>query len=298
MRPFSIVVATWNSAAELPGLLDSAHEHLSTPLEWIFVDNASTDGTLELLDRRVPDATVLPLEENRGFAAANNAGVAAARHEVVVLLNPDVVLIDGSLAELAGLAYETGALCGSRLLNEDGTHQISAHPRPGGVAPLITAFWPGALMPAQIAARADPWRVRRRTRVGWLSAACLAGRADVLRGLGPFDERLHLFGEDTDLGIRATQRGVPSLFAPEVARVVHLGGRSTIQRFDDFGVRRKIDARRWVVRERLGPNRAALDLLTQGLTVSTRLAAKLTSGRDASYERAWLRIVCGGPIGR
>jgi N-acetylglucosaminyl-diphospho-decaprenol L-rhamnosyltransferase len=287
--PFSIVVVTWNSAGELPLLQRSAERHLSGPYEFVFVDNGSQDSTLETLARGTrPDDRVIALGENRGFGAAANVGVREAGRGVVILLNPDCALIDSSLTQLAELAARTGRLCGARLLNEDRSWQISAWAPPGSAACVLLALWPGGAMPRPLRRRCDPWRVDERSHVGWLSAACLAAKRDVLLSLGPFDPRMSHYGEDTDLGIRARVRGVPSIFAPDVARVVHLGGRSAVRGFSDRGIRRQVEARRWVASERLGRLRGAIDFGALIVLHLNRWLVKSALRRDATADRAYL----------
>jgi GT2 family glycosyltransferase len=283
------VVVTWNSADEVRQLLESAERHLGRGWELIFVDNDSEDGTVETIRRTAPDSRLIELPENRGFAAANNLGVREAEAEVIVLLNPDTILVDASLAELAAQASRQRALLGARLLNEDGSPQISAWAPVGSWEAGLSAIWPGALMPPAIRRRCEPFRYEERLPAGWLSAACLAARRDLMLELGPFDDRLVLYGEDTDLCVRARSLGVPCLFAPDLARVVHLGGRSGSKRFADVGMRRKVLARRWVARERLGRIRGAYDFGAQLLFHLSRWALKRVLRRDAAYEAAWLR---------
>ncbi|MDX6607924.1 MAG: N-acetylglucosaminyl-diphospho-decaprenol L-rhamnosyltransferase [Solirubrobacterales bacterium] len=290
--PFSIVVVTWNSERDLPRLIGSIHAHLSDQdYELIFVDSASTDSSPTLAAELAPEARVLALEENVGFGIGCNTGTREATADVVVLLNPDTALVDGSLADLADLARSERALFGARLLNADGTRQISAFPRVASWEGALLAIWPGALMPRALKRRAEPWRLEERLPAGWLSAACLAGRRDLLLELGPFDERLHLYGEDTDLGVRAWLAGVPSVFAPDAARVIHITGRSGQQRFSDVGMRRKVVARRWVVREHLGRGRLALDNVVEFIRHGSRWLLKKLLRRDAAEDGAWVKAM-------
>jgi GT2 family glycosyltransferase len=288
---FSIVVVTWNSERDLPRLVESIHEHLREGYELIFVDSASSDSSASLAAELAPESRVLPQAENVGFGIGSNIGTREASGDVVILLNPDTVLVDGSLAELAELARSERALFGARLLNEDGSPQISAYPRVASWEGALLAVWPGALMPRRLRRRTEPWRFDERLHAGWLSAACLAGRRDLMLELGPFDERMHLYGEDTDLGVRAWQSGVPTVFAPDAARVIHLTGRSGRQRFSDVGMRRKVEARRWVVREHLGPVRLALDNVIEFLRHGSRWLIKKLLRRDAAEDGAWVRAM-------
>jgi N-acetylglucosaminyl-diphospho-decaprenol L-rhamnosyltransferase len=290
--PFSIAVVTWNSERDLPRLIGSIHTHVKQDeYELIFVDSASTDSSVSVARELAPEATVLALEENVGFGIGCNIGTREATSDVVVLLNPDTALIDGSLADLAELARTERALFGARLLNEDGSSQISAFARVASWEGALLAVWPGALMPRRLRQRCEPWRFDERLPAGWISAACLAGRRDLLLELGPFDERLHLYGEDTDLGVRAWLAGVPSVFAPDAARVIHVTGRSGQQRFSDVGMRRKVVARRWVVREHLGRTRLALDNVVEFIRHGSRWLLKKLMRRDAAEDGAWVKAM-------
>lgn len=291
-EPFSIVVVTWNSKAVLPGLIESINAHLTSPHELLFVDNASTDNSVELIRELAPTARLLDLDTNTDFSGGNNIGVRAASHDVVVLLNADTLLLDDSLADLAGLARETGAICGPRLLYEDGTPQVSAHPPVAGWESLVSAVWPGQLMPAALAARCDPWRADRRVDAGWVSAACFAARKDLLVELGPFDEFFPFHGDDIDLGVRARKRGVRNVFAPDVARVVHIGGKSVEQRWDDWGVTNAMRMRSQVVRRNFPAWRARFDDAVQLLTFGSRWAIKAIARRpDAGRDRAYVTAI-------
>jgi GT2 family glycosyltransferase len=296
---FTIVVVTWNSCPELQDLLDSTAEHLDALHEFVFVDNGSHDGTLELLERRRSSRDrIIAFTENRGFGAASNAGVLAARHPVVIFLNPDCVLIDGSLAELAQLASESEALCGPRMLNRDGSPQCSAFAPYASWESALLALLPAKAMGHKLLRRCDPWRLDERLDVGWISASCLAGPRELLLKLGPFDERLPHYGEDTDLCIRARRTGARVVFAPDTARIIHLGGTSAAKAFDDLGARRQMTASIWIARRRYGPARAAFAIGSLLLQHVTRLAAKRALGGDAEWHRASLRGWVEALVGR
>ena len=285
---FSLVIVSWNSAPELERLLPTVERHLPRcPV--IVVDNASTDSSVERVSSSASGATVVQLESNRGFGAANNVGVRRASTDVVVMLNPDTLLVDGSLSDLAGLARSTGALCGPRLLNDDGTVQPSASPMPGGWESALRALLPTPAMPNRLRVRSEPWRSTSCERVGWLTGACIAARRDVLLELGPFDERIELYGEDLDLCLRAAARGIGRVFAPDVARVVHSGGRAASRRYEDAGLGEKIATRNAVVRLRLGERRSIVDQTSEVVFHASRYGLKRLLGKSTEREAAWLR---------
>ena len=229
---------------------------------------------------------MVELGGNPGFGAANNAGVARARHPVTVLLNPDCELLDGSLARLAARAAD-GRLWVPRLLDPDGSVQRSAHPLPGTVGALLPALVHPPLLPEPLRDRAEPYRAERPRSVGWAIAACLAARTDVLGRLGPFDPHQFLFFEDMDLCLRARAAGIPTVLDPAV-RVRHLGGHATGPAYAGEPHELLARRRREVVAANRGRAAAALDDLAQALTFATRAGLRAALGRASDRERAQL----------
>jgi N-acetylglucosaminyl-diphospho-decaprenol L-rhamnosyltransferase len=280
---FTAVVVLHDSGPELATLLTSLR-HLPEPPQLVVVDTGSRDGGPELARRHAAELIELP--DNPGFGAANNAGVARARHGVTVLLNPDTELVDDSLHDLAALArIHPHALHAPRLLEPDGSVQRSAHPVPGTVGALLPALVHPPLLPRPLRERAEPYRAETARTVGWAIAACLAASTATLRELGPFDPAVHLFAEDMDLGLRARARGIPTVLHPGL-RVRHTGGHAVLRDGEPFELLAR--RRREAVRATLGRRAEALDDAAQALTFATRVAARTALRRDASREHAQL----------
>lgn len=281
---FTAVVVLHDSEAELRVLLDSLEAHLAVRPQLVVVDSGSSDGGAALAHARGADVLVLP--SNPGFGAACNAGLALARHETSVLLNPDCELLDDSLARLAALAAPyPNALHVPRLLNPDESVQRSAHTRPGTVGALIPALMPPPLLPRELRERAEPHRAGSARTVGWAIAACLAASTATLRGLGPFDPAVHLFAEDMELGLRARAQGIPTVLHPGL-ELRHTGGHATTRGGEPFdAIARR---RREAIGATLGPGVLALDDLAQALTFATRAAGHALLGGDAARPRAQL----------
>ena len=273
---FTIVTVLHDSAPELHGLLPSLREHLPWDTQLVVVDSGSSDDGPALA--QAAGAEVIVLDGNPGFGAANNAGVAAARHPVTVLLNPDCELLDSGLSGLARRAAGTEALLVPRLIEADGTLQRSAHPLPGRPIGLVRAALPMRALP-------QPHRASRPRRVGWAIAACLAAPTAVLRRLGPFDPDAFLFYEDMDLCLRAHAAGVPTILRPEVV-VRHLGGRSTAREFGGEAFDLQARRRREVVGARLGARALRYDDGAQALTFGLRAAVGRERGRNVAALRA------------
>ena len=211
------------------------NRHLGSAPELVVVDNRSGDDPERAARGYRGQVRFMPLERNVGFGAACNVGVESASGSCVVMLNPDAELVDASLDELAAFALGRQALAGPRLLNQDGSVQPSASGTPVGLWPWVGAIIPGRLQPPPLRRRAEPWRARRTVRVAWLTGACVAAPRDALLALGPFDPSIHMYSEDMDLGLRAARAGIPSYFCPDVCRVIHRGGASSLDRVPGGG---------------------------------------------------------------
>jgi N-acetylglucosaminyl-diphospho-decaprenol L-rhamnosyltransferase len=284
---FAIVTVIHNSEAELRGLLDSIERRLEPVPRVVVVDSGSTDGGAALARER--GAELVELGANRGFGAGNNAGIARVTEPVTVLVNPDVELLDDSLARLAELAAGREALFVPRLLNADGSVQDSAHPLPGTLAGLVPALVPRPLLPPPIRRRYEPWRSDTEREVGWAIAACVAARTDLLRRLGPFDPTAFLFYEDMELCLNARRQGVPTILRPEL-RVRHLGGTSTDRALGAQALDLHARRRREVMAGQ-GRRARVLDDVAELLTHGLRAAARSLLRRDPEPARRRLRAL-------
>ena len=283
---YTAVVVLRDSAPELRALLASFERH-GAPGELIVVDTGSADDGPRLAS--AAGARLIELPDNPGFGAANNAGVAEARHDVTVLLNPDTELVDASLHELAAIArIHRHALHAPRLLELDGDVQRSAHPLPGTPGALIPALVHPPLLPRPLRERAEPYRAGTPRTVGWAIAACLAADTATLRELGPFDPAVHLFAEDMELGLRARARGIPTVLHPHL-RIRHAGGHAVMRGGEPFEL--LAARRREAIARTRGTRALALDDAAQALTFATRIAARRALGRTAARERAQLRAL-------
>jgi N-acetylglucosaminyl-diphospho-decaprenol L-rhamnosyltransferase len=285
MPELSLVTVLHDSEPELRRLLDSVARELPGA-EVIAVDSGSSDGGAALAQER--GARVLELGENVGFGRATNAGVALASGAVTVVLNPDVQLVDGSLAELAAAAgARPDRILAPLVVLPDGSRQDTAQRAPASWATLLSALVPPAVLPRPLRVGAKPWRSDAPRRADWAVGCCLAAGTATLRRLGPFDERIFLYGEDLELGLRARNLGIETWFWP-AARVLHHRSASTERAFGGEPFERLARQRRWVVEERLGRRRRVLDDWAQLVTFAGRLAVKTLLRRPHERERRQL----------
>ncbi|HEX6458657.1 MAG TPA: glycosyltransferase [Thermoleophilaceae bacterium] len=283
----ALVTVTHNSSAHVERLLATARTHLPGARA-IVVDSGSSDESATTA--RVNGAHVIELGENAGFGRASNIGVAEVHEPVTILINPDVELLDDSLLRLADALRKSDRILAPLVLRPSGERQDSAQREPGSAAALAIALMPPAVMPRPLRHAASPWTAHEPRRVAWAVGCCLAARTETLRRLGPFDERIFLYGEDLELGLRAGDQGVETWFWPE-ARVIHRSAHSSEQEFAGEPFRLLAEQRRTVIAERRGLARARRDHILQAVTFADRIALKTLIGRSSERERRQLRAL-------
>ena len=287
MTPFAVATVIHDSARELERLLASVERFVEPRPRVVVADSGSRDAGADIA--REHGAEVVALDGNRGFGVGCNAALERVAEPVTALVNPDVELLDGGLGRLAREAAATGALLAPRLLNADGSLQDSAHPVPGTLEALIPAAVPRFLLPAALRRRYEPWRSSRPRAVGWVVAACIVARTDLLRRLGPFDPDVFLFYEDLDLCLRAADAGVPTLLRPDVV-LRHTGGASVGRALRGRDAVMRAQRRREVMASR-GRLALTLDDAAQAVTFGTRTAGRTLLRRGGAYEREQLRAL-------
>lgn len=199
------------------------------PLEvqWLVVDSGSMDGTAERIEREWADVHVLRAG-NAGFAAGNNRALERARGRYVLLLNPDVEIVRGTLAELvAALDARTGLGAASVIqLNGDGQLLNSIRRFPGPMRQLgealFAARWPFATALEERERRAAEYATERSA--DWLVGAFLIVRKEAIASAGPLDERFFLYSEEADWCLRIRRAGWDVRHMPQLAVVHHQGG--------------------------------------------------------------------------
>lgn len=258
----TVIVVAYRSAAHLPACLDSlAASADGLAWETIVVDNASGDGTPELVRRHAPEARLIVNESNRGFAAAVNQAARMARGRHLLLLNPDARPLPGCVNRLA-TELDTRpevALAGPQLLGPDGALQPSAWPAPGWLTLAYDALLLHNLLPrSRLRLVSAPGR--EPIDVECLCGACLLVRRTAFEALGGLDERFFIYYEDTDLAVRARAAGHRVRLVP-AAQAVHLVGGSSFQDRREFLVRFHESRRRFLAKHHQGPKGAALRIL-------------------------------------
>lgn len=197
-------------------------------VEWIVIDSGSTDGTPDAVEREFPRMTVLR-RPNIGFAAGNNVGLARARGRYVLLLNPDIEIVDGVLADLvAAMDDRPGVGISSAVTYyPDGELQASIRRFPSPARQFGEA-----LMLTRLHAFAHLSEDERRPEIyasecsaEWLSGSFLLVRSEAAEQVGGLDERFFLFSEEADWCLRVRAAGWDIRHFPTM-RLIHHTGRT------------------------------------------------------------------------
>jgi hypothetical protein len=222
------IVVSYNTREELRRCLDSLRAHAAMPCQVVVVDNASTDGSADMVEKEFSEARLIRNRENVGFSRANNQALREAKAAYVLFLNSDAELTPDALPALAGLLDTRPRLgaVGPRTVSADGTVQVSFGP---ALRPL--AEWRQRRLVRGVKRRA-PAAVKEATERAaverapeWVSASCLLARKEALDTVGGFDEGFFLYEEDVDLCRRLRRAGWGVVFTP-AAQVTHHLGRS------------------------------------------------------------------------
>lgn len=254
------------------------------------VDNASSDGSLELLEG-LPVRTIAA-GRNGGFGFGCNLGMAAGDAPYVLFLNPDARIEHADLERLVAVlaAEPQTAVVGPRLLDAGGTliPNVRRHQR-------LSSIWAQALFVHRLLPRArwaneifhDAQLHETARYPEWISGACMLGRRDVLERVGGFDERFFLYAEDMDLCVRLRSSGWRVRYEPS-ATVRHEEGRSA-PRTSLYPILAR--SRALYARKHCGPASAALQRLGVAVEAATHVAANVRRPANARGHAAVLRAM-------
>ena len=212
----SIVTVYYNAPDDVLALHQSMQLHLRrNEFEWIVADNQSRENLAE----KIPDAIYLRLPENYGFGKANNLAVEKASTPYLFFVNPDCLFIEDCLPSLV-ISMQKAAVAGPRVLNEDGTLQLSFGP----FLSIKNEFLQKRRMKLERSDEMQKWiQGTGQSVVDYVSGCALMISTKAFREIGGFDENFFLYEEDVDLCKRVHDRGLKTQYVPS-ASIVHKRG--------------------------------------------------------------------------
>lgn len=231
----SIIIVNWNTKRLLRDCLSSVYEHTGeVDYEIIVIDNASTDGSAGMVKNDFTQVILIENSENRGFAAANNQGMAVAKGRYVLLLNSDTVVLDNSIANTVLFADENpqAAVTGCRVLNPDRTLQRTCFMFPSILNMLLSSTYLYKLFPKNrfFGREQMTWWDRSDVRnVDVVTGCFMLVRREAIEQVGMMDEQFFMYGEETDWCYRFWKKEWTVMFAP-VGEIIHFGGQSAAKK--------------------------------------------------------------------
>jgi len=224
VNDLAVIVVSHEQERFLPRCLSTLLGHVDgLSVDLVVVDNGSTGGTRDLVERDFPRARAID-SENRGFAHACNLAAATCDARWLLFLNPDTEFLEGSLARLlGGLGPEVG-IAGVRQLDDDGELITTMRGFPTALRAL------GDSLGLERVPRRPGWlgerdlrleRYQREFEGDWTIGSFLLVRRETFDALGGFDERFFLYSEEVDLCLRVRRAGWKVVHSPAVTILHH-----------------------------------------------------------------------------
>lgn len=232
MNDVSVVIVSWNARDYLKMCLQSiARASSGLAVEVIVVDNASSDGSPEMVEKEFPRVRLIQTGANLGFAGGNNKGIEHATGKYVFLINSDVEVGEDTFGKLVGYLDENPdiGLLGPKILSADGGIQRSSMGFPTVENSLYRAIALDRLFPnsRRFGSQLMTFWDHNSTRdVDVVNGCFWAARVDAIKQVGVLDDRFFMYGEDVDWCRRFHQQGWRVVFYPS-AEVIHYGAGSS-----------------------------------------------------------------------
>jgi N-acetylglucosaminyl-diphospho-decaprenol L-rhamnosyltransferase len=289
----SCITVNYNTVEDTSRFLASlARETGTLEAELIVVDNGSTDDSVILLRQRFPAVQVIDAQENLGFAKAVNLAAARSTGDYLLLLNPDMVVLPGSVHALLDFArsHPEYGIYGGRTVASDGTLEPSscwAAPTLWSLlmfaTTLSTAFKRLPLFDPESMGR---WQRNTVREVEIVTGCLLMIRRRLFEELGGMDEDYFLYGEDAEFCLRAAASGRRLVIVP-TAEMVHDVGGSTNSKGDKTCM--VLAGKVTMLRKVWSPARAAVGTRLLMAGVGVRALLEVLLKRPGPWSFAWRR---------
>jgi hypothetical protein len=200
----SVIIVNYRT----PGLLKQCIRgfdlvHIKLSYEIIVIDNNSGDGSKDMIAEHFPNVTYISSPSNVGLAKAINAGIKKSQGDFILIVNPDIAVLDGAVEKLYNFLQENpkAALVAPRLVNPDGTTQLSCYKFPSRMVPVYRRTPLGRLPWARNSLQEYlmlDWDHNNNRTVDWVLGASMLIRKSAIDQVGLMDERFFLYFEDVD----------------------------------------------------------------------------------------------------
>jgi hypothetical protein len=223
MVTLSIIIINWNTKDLLKNCLESISEYTSNlDYEILVVDNASSDDSVEMIEKEFPQVRLIKNEEDFGFARANNQAIKESKGRYILLLNPDTqILNNGALEKMIGFMENNKkvGILGPKTVAKDGSLQISCYRFDSLSTLLSTNVFFNKLGKGNTYKKFD---FNQTKKVDMIMGGCLLTKREVIEDIGLLDENFFLCSEDADWCLRAKKKGWEVVYYPTV-EIIHIG---------------------------------------------------------------------------
>lgn len=223
MSTISFVILTYNSSKHIKNLLDSLFTKYNNEYEVVVVDNASTDSTVEIVEKFGKKVNLFKNPENGGFAKGINVGAKIAKGDYLLFINPDAELADGDLVGLLSVfkEHERAAVVGGKMLTWKGTPELSAGKFYTTFNTILLALGLDSFV------RFSPTKTQK---VDFVSGGFMMVKKDIFEKLGGLDENFFMYIEDMEFCFRVKKAGHEVYFSPGMT-IRHVGQGSSDRSF-------------------------------------------------------------------
>lgn len=234
----SIIIVAWNVRELVRDCLKSVYDQTEgINFEVIYVDNASEDGSVEMVSKEFPKVKIIENENNEGFIKANNQAIEVANGRYVLLLNSDTIILDNAIAKTLRFAdaHPEAAVIGCKVFTPNNTLQRTCFLYPSVLNMLLSATYLYKLFPRSkfFGREGMTWWDYRNTReVEAICGVCSLVRQDAIKQVGLMNELYFVYGDDPDWCYRFRKNGWKIFFSP-AAEIIHYGD-ETIRRPREF----------------------------------------------------------------
>jgi GT2 family glycosyltransferase len=247
----SVVIVNWNTRSLLRDCLASVYAQATDlHFEVIVVDNASSDGSAEMVEGEFTAARLIRNRENVGFSKAANKAIGSGKGCYVLLLNSDVILLDAALSRMVRFMdqHSRVGVLGPRLTNQRGILEYSCKSFPTPSIALFLNYPLAKIIPPEKAFKSyllSEWDHGSAREVDWVAGACMLVRRESMEEVGLMDESYFMFAEDVDWCYRMKLSNWRVFYVPS-AQVVHVKGASYAN--DVGGREMRLEAHRSMIR--------------------------------------------------
>lgn len=290
MEPWiSFVIVNYDTQLQLKACLQAILRHTTGNVQIVVVDNASEDGSVDMVCTEFPGVELVANPVNRGYAQAVNQGLARARAFYILILNSDVYLTESTLPALVELMQANPAIgfAAPLQVSPAGERILSVHQTPTLVREWMRNLCFTDIIRYRLLQRPLAGRIRRAQPVEWVMGAALLTTQNLLREVGGMDENLFMFGEEFDWQYRARMKGWQVWFVP-AACVVHEKGASVNKAFQSRRLAQVVRSGYYLSAKHFGLGRLPLFVLAQltGSTLRMAMSAPLCLFRigDACFQ--------------